>query len=343
MRMVQAPRNPHGLANSQSGDCPRLPVARILVAGDRQSVAGNALLHDLQRQLEQDRHEAILAPGHEPTKEVRDADALVILLDHAPADAITLLAYAKAQQRPVLGLASQASSMQGFCTQFVTCSNRQEIFAALPAFYQAVRPFAGRLVRDLVPSLVEAAGHNVQFRKLSKEERPRFLKRKIAEEAQSLEQAVAGDEKEELADLLEALEAFMDARGYSRDEMKRVKEGKKNRRGAFVEGFVVESASMGPAAKAKKSPADPTQRPAAGLTPLPLSSDVEMAPEKSTTSASSTTSPTSSSTSSSKPAVATTAAAAAAAPQTWEGEEAELDTHLDTIEVSAVGGELHEL
>ncbi|HLF16559.1 MAG TPA: hypothetical protein VI796_03905, partial [Candidatus Thermoplasmatota archaeon] len=62
----------------------------------------------------------------------------------------------------------------------------------------------------------------------------------------------------------EALEAFLKARHADREELRRVKEAKRKRRGGFERGFVVESTLPGSpsaAPAADTPPATPTAEP----------------------------------------------------------------------------------
>jgi predicted house-cleaning noncanonical NTP pyrophosphatase (MazG superfamily) len=229
-------------------------VARLLVAGDRQHVAARGLLTKLVAQLRQDGHDAGQFDG-DPAKEIRGADGVVAVLDHADADTAAIIAFAAANEKPVFGLTSGGAppALKAFCTLHLA-DDEAGLLAGLPAFYEQVKPFAGRVVRDRIPSLVKEAGHKVSFRELGDDEKPRFLKQKIANEARELLRADLGKEKEEIADILEALEAFIKSRGYDRDDLKRVKEAKKKRRGAFDKVFVVESTTPTEAAAPEPEP-----------------------------------------------------------------------------------------
>ncbi len=244
-------------------------MARILVTGDTSGIAATTMLENLVAHIRGDGHDAALVGAVEdPAQEVRDADAIVAILDsHASLDAATLVAFARAERKPILGVFRRGATpprfLRSLCTQTADVRRGGEIRDALGKFYDHVKPFAGRLVRDNVPELVRAAGHQVQFREVEAKDLPRFIKRKIAEEAAALDAAAGGQEKEELADLLEALEAFIAARGIDRDELKRIKAHKKEQRGGFTTGYVVESASTsGNTAPAAEDPGD-----AAGQSP----------------------------------------------------------------------------
>lgn len=233
-------------------------MARILVAGADANIAQRRLLNDLLAQLRRAGHDAALwhTAQEGPARSVRETDAVVAILDGIPADAAAAVALADTLDKPCLGLASKGQTAPLFreITHLVEAEQEDAWWAALPGFYERIRPFAGRVVRDRIPELVREAGHDVQFRSLSAEERPRFLKQKIANEARELLAADLAKEKEEVADVLEALEAFILARGFERDDLRRVKEHKKKQRGGFERAFVVEATS---------GPQEPTRREAA--------------------------------------------------------------------------------
>lgn len=238
-------------------------MARILVVGERAGVAGRTLLERLVgrlRGLGQDA--AVYGQTEEgPVRSVAECDGLVAVLDTAGAETAAAVAYAHAKGKPVLGLALPESAVPAFLGEAAKLHRGadEEAWAqALPGFCEAVRPFAGRLVRDQVPKLVKEAGYDLTFRLLDAEEKPRFLKQKVAAEAAELEKADLGREKEEVADVLEALEAFLVARGFDRDDLRRVKDAKKKRRGGFERCFVVEATSS-----------QPPETPATAPTPAP--------------------------------------------------------------------------
>ncbi len=237
-------------------------MARILVTGAHETLAEQRLVAAITQRIRRDGHDAVpFGDQADPVVEARDADAIVAVLDKAPVESVALVSYAHAAGKPVLGFATKGLTVPRFLAglaQVVSADNEATWLEALPAYYDKVRPFAGRLVRDRIPELVEQAGHEVKFRQLTAEERPRFLKQKIATEAKELLEADVGREKEEVSDLLEAMEAFITARGLEREDLRRVKEHKRKQRGGFERCFVVESTSSAqetPAKTAKPAPA----------------------------------------------------------------------------------------
>lgn len=237
-------------------------MARILVAGTTESLAGRGLAERVVARVRADGHDAALL-GATPLPEVREADAVVALLDGPvpPPAAVGAAATAHALGKPALALHTHplGDAIATLFTQTHAVHGEEGFAPALAAFYAQVRPFAGRLVRDQVPRLVREAGHAVSFREAAGEERARFLKRKVAEEAAELLAASPGEEREEVADLLEALEALLVERGVAREDLKLVKEAKRKRRGGFERCFVVESVAGGTPIEA--SPAQAPVRP----------------------------------------------------------------------------------
>jgi predicted house-cleaning noncanonical NTP pyrophosphatase (MazG superfamily) len=247
-------------------------VARILVAGTTESLGGRALAERIAAAIAADGHDAALL-GATPLPEVREADAVVCLLDGPvpPPAAVAAAATAHALGKPALALHTHplGDAMATLFTQTASVHDEADIGGPLAAFYAHVRPFAGRLVRDQVPRLVREAGHAVRFREAAPDERPRYLKRKIAEEAQELLAATdGGEEREEAADLLEALEALLLARSIGREDLKLVKDAKRKRRGGFERGFVVESTTTADQ-PGDDVPTWPLEAPMAVPTPAP--------------------------------------------------------------------------
>ncbi len=250
-------------------------MARILVTGAHETLAERRLVAAITQRMRRDGHDAVqFADEADPVAEARDTDAVVAVLDKAPTEAIALVAYAHAAGKPVLGFATKGVAVPPFLAglaQVVNADDEAVWLGALPAFYDKVRPFAGRLVRDRIPDLVKEAGHEVKFRQLTAEEKPRFLKQKIATEAKELLEADVGREKEEVSDLLEAMEAFITARGLERDDLRRVKEHKRKQRGGFERCFVVESTSGSDSPSPEAGPQATPSAPATAAKAAPAS------------------------------------------------------------------------
>ena len=90
----------------------------------------------------------------------------------------------------------------------------------------------GKLVRDKIPQIIEAAGKKPIIHILSEEEYLQELDKKLMEEVAEYQEDKS---LEELADILEVLYAICEARGHSVEELMAVKEKKKEDRGGFAE------------------------------------------------------------------------------------------------------------
>lgn len=99
-------------------------------------------------------------------------------------------------------------------------------------------PIYNKLVRDLIPQVIEADGKECITRVLEPSEHIGEIKNKMQEEA--LEFHEADNEKdsiEELADILELVHAALHVYGVSYEELETVRQKKKEKRGGFSEGI----------------------------------------------------------------------------------------------------------
>ena len=87
-----------------------------------------------------------------------------------------------------------------------------------------------KLVRDKIPDIIESSGKTCTTEVLDDEEYIRFLDAKLDEE---LTEYHKDQNIEELADLLEVIRAAAIARGYSPEELERVRAEKAAERGGF--------------------------------------------------------------------------------------------------------------
>lgn len=193
---------------------------------------------------------------------VERCDAVLAVLDGPDADPGTCveLGYAHALRRPILGLRSDARTADGQQGVNVMAFGACKDVARVPAwtthaltpllepFLQNVRIFAGTLVRDAVPKLLEAEGRALRFRHVNPNEYPGVLKHKIVETARRLEAAEFGLEQEEIADVLELLETLINLRAYDRESLRSIKEGKWRKRGGYERGFLVDEEPQAPSA-----------------------------------------------------------------------------------------------
>lgn len=94
-----------------------------------------------------------------------------------------------------------------------------------------------KLVRNNIPPIIEAAGKQAVTRVLSDEEYLAELDRKLTEECAEYQ---ADKNVEELADVLEVLYAIAAARGYSVQELERIRAAKAEKRGGFADRIFLE-------------------------------------------------------------------------------------------------------
>lgn len=87
-----------------------------------------------------------------------------------------------------------------------------------------------KLVRDLIPDIIEKSGNECRTRILSDDEYLKMLDLKLDEE---LAEYHKDQNIEELADLLELIRAATIARGYTIDELEAVRAEKAKKRGGF--------------------------------------------------------------------------------------------------------------
>ena len=94
-----------------------------------------------------------------------------------------------------------------------------------------------KLVRDKIPEIIEADGKVCRTHILSNEEYIAALEVKLNEEVAEYQ---ADKNLEEMADVLEVLQAICTARGYSLDELEAMRAKKANERGGFKEKIFLE-------------------------------------------------------------------------------------------------------
>ncbi len=94
-----------------------------------------------------------------------------------------------------------------------------------------------KLVRDKVPDIIRRGGREPEVRRISGEELKNALKEKLVEEARELKES--GDVYEELADVLEVVDAIIGRYSLDRGKLEDVKKKKFERAGGFVEGFLL--------------------------------------------------------------------------------------------------------
>ena len=91
-----------------------------------------------------------------------------------------------------------------------------------------------KLVRDLIPDIIERSAGKCRTRILSDEEYLKMLDLKLDEELAEYHQ---DQNIEELADMLELIRAAAIARGYTLEELEAVRAEKAKKRGGFEKKF----------------------------------------------------------------------------------------------------------
>jgi predicted house-cleaning noncanonical NTP pyrophosphatase (MazG superfamily) len=87
-----------------------------------------------------------------------------------------------------------------------------------------------KLVRDRIPEIIEADGKTCVSATLSNEDYIALLDQKLNEELAEYQKSKS---LEELADLLEVMQAVIKARGWTLDELEQVRADKAAKRGGF--------------------------------------------------------------------------------------------------------------
>lgn len=93
-----------------------------------------------------------------------------------------------------------------------------------------------KLVRDRIPQIIESTGKTCRTQVLSDADYLALLDEKLDEELAEYQQSKS---LEELADLLEVMQAVVAARGYTWEQLLTVKEEKKTARGGFADKILL--------------------------------------------------------------------------------------------------------
>ena len=97
-----------------------------------------------------------------------------------------------------------------------------------------------KLVRDKIPDIIKASGGECKFHVAKKDEYALKLDEKLLEEVEEL---LASPDAEEIADVLEVIEAMARMHHISLDDIKAAKKKKRDERGSFNLMFVLEEAT----------------------------------------------------------------------------------------------------
>lgn len=95
-----------------------------------------------------------------------------------------------------------------------------------------------KLIRDRIPEIMDSKGKNYTVRQTNNDlEKETYLRKKLQEEVNEF---LEGPSIEELADIKEVLLALADSLGYLPEELEFVRMSKRNARGGFEDGFILE-------------------------------------------------------------------------------------------------------
>lgn len=98
----------------------------------------------------------------------------------------------------------------------------------------------GKLVRDNIPDIIKQNGEEPITRIMSKKEYEQELEKKLLEECNEVLEANGESKVEELADLLEVIIAMGKIQGKTLDDIVRVCESKRSKRGSFDKRIYLE-------------------------------------------------------------------------------------------------------
>ena len=99
-------------------------------------------------------------------------------------------------------------------------------------------PVYNKLVRDLIPQVIEKSGSKFSTRILDKSEHLTEIKNKLYEEVKEFEATDnRKDALEELADILELIHAALPIHEATYEELEQIRLAKKKKRGGFNEGI----------------------------------------------------------------------------------------------------------
>jgi len=97
---------------------------------------------------------------------------------------------------------------------------------------------ATKLVRDRIPEIIKASGQEANYHVAAGREYQTLLKGKLVEECREY---LESEDVEELADILEVVEALAENSEVAWGELMKMKEKKARERGGFRERIVLES------------------------------------------------------------------------------------------------------
>ena len=99
-----------------------------------------------------------------------------------------------------------------------------------------------KLVRDKIPEIIEADNKTCLMEILSDKKYIEMLDKKLNEEILEYQES---KDIEELADMLEVMRAIVVARGYSVEELEKIRKEKADKRGGFDKKILLKEVSEG--------------------------------------------------------------------------------------------------
>lgn len=98
-----------------------------------------------------------------------------------------------------------------------------------------------KLIRDKIPEIIQSRGEECKIHIAEDLEYKEKLKEKLLEEVQEfLDSKDPENEKEELADILEIIDAIYESSGFNKYEIEQIKKEKKEKRGGFSKKIILE-------------------------------------------------------------------------------------------------------
>jgi predicted house-cleaning noncanonical NTP pyrophosphatase (MazG superfamily) len=95
-----------------------------------------------------------------------------------------------------------------------------------------------KLVRDKIPEIIRADGRECDTAIVTGDEKYKLLEAKLEEEVNEF---LEDKNLEELADVMEVLFGLADSLGYSEEDLLKARDKKREERGGFKEGIVLNS------------------------------------------------------------------------------------------------------
>ena len=90
-----------------------------------------------------------------------------------------------------------------------------------------------KLVRDKIPKIIRNSGNQCKTSTLDNAEYIKALRQKLVEEAQEAATAAPDKLAQELADVMEVIDALMAATGIEPEKVREIQKEKRSRRGGF--------------------------------------------------------------------------------------------------------------